>query len=189
MPPCIGASLLLATSASLAGQTRAVARGLFDLTQAEHRIGLGVARIFDRPTHEDRYRPGLELRWADELIWRRSAFVMQNGFGSSLRLLHEGYALSLGQSEGLSGIRLGPVELVGGLGLSWLNGSWGDDGLGFGMLWPRSSAGLRFGLGAVRVDVLAHVEYLWNWLGADRFVRGFGLRLSLPGAPVKPPFE
>jgi hypothetical protein len=186
----LAAPLALMAPEVSGGEPSAPVRGrAFDLASAERRAGVGVARIEDRATDARRYEPGLELRWTDELGWDSSAWAVRNGFGASLRLLHDGYALSLGQSTGLSGARLGPLQLVGGVGVSVLNASWDDGDLGFGMFWPRSSAGVCFDIGAARVDVIAHVEYLWNWFGADRFARGLGIMVSWPRAPVRPPFK
>lgn len=125
----------------------------------------------------------------EELGWARPPLVMRSTAGSSFRVLPDGYALSLGQSTGVAGVRLGPVELVGGVGLSLLNVSSARQQLGFGMLWPRSLAAVCVSLGALRLDLVAHVEYGWDWVGTDRYLRGLGLVISLPRAPIQPPFR
>lgn len=185
----IGA-VLGALSETARAQTRVDSGGrLFDVTRAERRAGLGAALLSARRSGTNSYRSGLEFRWVDELTWSRSVFAIHSGLGTNLRLLDDGYALSLGQSGGLTGVRLGAFELAAGTSVSALNVEWVDGRFGFGMLWPRSSAGLCLHLGRLRLDALAHVEYLWNWFGPDHFVRGAGLLISLEQIRLTPSFR
>jgi hypothetical protein len=145
--------------------------------------------LFARRTDGKRHEPGFELRWVDELEWSSAPFVVHSGLGSSFRALKDGYALSFGQSGGLTGLRLGPLEIAVGASVSALNAEWMDGQAGFGMFWPRTTAGLCLHLGPVSVDTLAHVEYLWSWFGDDHFVRGLGIMVSLSQPRLGPAFE
>jgi hypothetical protein len=162
--------------------------GVFDLGDSEHYSGLGLARIFARPENAQRYGPGIEVRFADQLVWTRSVAQLESTFGGSLRLLPHGYALSVAQSGGVAGVRLGPIEFKAGVALSILNVDTVLSGWDLSMFWPRSMAGVCFNLGTVRVDVLAHVEYLWRWFGPDEFVRGISVMVSLKQGPLGPMF-
>src|SRR4051794_2795363 len=82
--------------------------GVFDVRDAVHYSGLGLARIYARPENAQHFGPGVEVRFADQLVWTRSAAQLESAFGGSLRLLPHGYALSVAQSGGAAGVRLGP---------------------------------------------------------------------------------
>jgi hypothetical protein len=163
--------------------------GLFDTRDAAHYSGLGLDRIFARPETAQHYGPGIEVRFADQLVWTRSIAQLESTFGGSLRLLPHGYALSVAQSGGVAGVRLGPFEFKAGVSLSILNVDTVLSGWDLSMFWPRSMAGVCLTVGGIRVDVLAHVEYLWRWFGPDEYVRGIGVMVSLKQGPLGPMFR
>lgn len=163
--------------------------GIFDVKASRHYSGIGVARIFSRATDANRYEPGLEFRFADGLVWNPPLTQLEGSYGASLRVLSQGYALSMGQSTGVAGLRFGPVQLKAGVSLSLVNLDVVQERWGFGMFWPRSMAGVGLAFGHVRVDALAHVEYLWRWSGADQYVRGVGVLFSLERRPIGPDFR
>jgi hypothetical protein len=186
----VGLALLAWGGPLSAAQTVPLVRnGVFDVNASRHYSGIGVARIYSRATDANRYEPGLEFRFADALVWTPPMTQLEGSFGASLRVLSQGYALSLAQSGGLAGLRFGPVQLKAGVSLSLLNLDVVQERWGFGMFWPRSMAGVGLALGPVRVDALAHVEYLWRWSGADQYVRGVGLLISLERRPIGPNFR
>jgi hypothetical protein len=159
---------------------------VFDVRDAVHYSGLGLGRIYARPENAQHFGPGVEVRFADQLVWTRSVAQLESAFGGSLRLLPHGYALSVAQSGGAAGVRLGPLEFKASVALSILNVDTVLSGWDLSMFWPRSMLGVCLSLGAVRVDVLAHVEYLWRWFGPDEYVRGIGVMVSLKQGPLGP---
>jgi hypothetical protein len=160
----------------------------FDVRKAQHLVGLGAARVFARSTDALKYRPGFELRFVDSMLWTRQWTALGGATSIAFRALPGGYSFTLGQSSGFAGLHFGPVDLLAGVGLSMLN----IDTLGVG--WsaslgsPRSSAALALRFESVRIELGAHLEYLWRWSGPDEYVRGVGVVLSLLQTPIAPRF-
>jgi hypothetical protein len=165
------------------------AGSLFGFKDSLHFSGIGAARLDARPSRAQNYEPGFEFRFADELSWSSDPAQIEGSFGSSLRILPHGYAISFAQISSAGGLRWGPAELRAGFGLSLLNVDTVLGGWDLSMFWPRSFAGVRFVWASVRVDILAHVEYLWRWFGPDEYVRGIGLMVSLRQGPLGPMFR
>src|SRR3954469_18137007 len=116
--------------------------GILDLRDGVHYSGLGLARIFARPENAQRFGPGVEVRFADQLVWTRSVAQLESSFGGSLRLLPHGYALSVAQSGGAAGVRWGPLEFKASVALSILNVDTVLSGWDLSMFWPRSMVGV-----------------------------------------------
>lgn len=162
---------------------------VFDLSAAEHRGGVGLARTWARRTDRQRYRPGFELRATDVLRWTRGAIVVEGRFGAGVRWGPAQLSGSLLQNGGMAGVELGPLDVKAGVSTSMLNLGLTSGKFDVGFSWPRASLGVGLELGFARLEALAHVEYAWGWLGPDAYVRGIGLVLSLPRAPIGPDFQ
>lgn len=162
---------------------------VFDLSAAEHLGGVGVARTWGRRLDRVRHRPGYELRATDVLRWTRGAAVVEGWFGASVRWGPGQLSGSLVHNGGMAGVGWGPLDLKAGVSSSLLSLGVSSGELDFGLFWPRASLAVGLELGPVRIEALAHVEYAWGWLGPDEYVRGLGLLLSLPRAPIGPAFR
>jgi hypothetical protein len=187
--PAIGlCCVLLAPLSARAAEPVRRAPDPFDVRKAQHFVGLAGARVFARSGEAQQYRPGFELRFVDSLLWTRQWAALGGATSIVFRALPGGYSFSLGQSSGFAGVHFGPVDLLAGVGLSLLN----IDTLGVG--WsaslgsPRSSAALGLRFESVRIELGAHLEYLWRWSGPDEYVRGVGVVLSLLQTPIGPTF-
>jgi hypothetical protein len=186
----IGLCCALLATASLARAAEPARRAPdpFDVRKAQHFLGLGAARVFARSTEAQQYRPGFELRFVDSLLWTQQWTTLGGATTIAFRALPGGYSFALGQSSGFAGVHFGPVDLLAGVGLSLLN----IDTLGVG--WsaslgsPRTSAALGLRFESVRIELGAHLEYLWRWSGPDEYVRGLGVVLSLLQSPIGPAF-
>jgi hypothetical protein len=166
-------------AAKAEGSDRGLGARIFDVRAAEHYSALGVARLWARAADRGSYRPGWEFRLVDELRWEPQPAVVEGSWGASLRVVPGLLAGSLGQSGGLAGLRLGPVEMKTGVNLSLFNLVLRQGTPDFGMFWPRALVALGLNVGGVRVEAVAHVEYLWCWSGPSEYARGLGLMLSL----------
>jgi hypothetical protein len=182
---------LVALASAARGAEPAVPRATepFDVRTAQRYLGIGVARLSVRPTDATHYRPGFELRVLDGLVWTHRWATLGGGVGGSLRSLPDGYALSIGQSNAFAGVRLGPVDVLGGVGVSLLNLDALGGGWSVSLASPRTFAGLALHVGPVRVDALAQLEYLWRWAGTDQYVRGLGVMISLLRPAIGPDFR
>jgi hypothetical protein len=184
----LGLCWVLAEPTARAAEPLRRAPDPFDVSEAQHFLGLGAARVFARSTEASEYRPGFELRFIDSLLWTRQWTALGGATSIAFRALPGGYSFTLGQSSGFAGVRFGPVDLLAGIGLSLLN----VDTLGVG--WsasfgsPRSSLALGLRFESLRVEVGTHIEYLWRWSGPDEYVRGIGVALSLLQSPIGPAF-
>lgn len=160
----------------------------FELSAAEHLVGLGVSRTWARRTDRELYRPGYELRGSEVLRWTRGAAVVEGRFGASVRWGPGVLSGSLLHNGGMAGVHVGPLDLRAGVSSSLLNLRVSSGAWDFGFFWPRASLGVGLQLGPARLEALAHVEYAWGWLGPDEYVRGLGLVLSLQREPVGPEY-
>ena len=161
----------------------------FDVRAAQHFLGLGFARVLARSTEAQQYRPGFELRFMDSLVWTRPYTTLGGSVSVSFRSLPGGYAFSAGQSAGFAGLRFGPLDLRAGAGVSLLNLDSLGTGLRASLGSPRTSASLGLRFASVRVDLGAHLEYLWRWSAPDVYVRGVGVVLSLLQTQLGPHFQ
>lgn len=168
-----------ALTAKAEGSERGLGAHIFDVRASQRYSGLGAARLWARTTDRGSYRPGWEFRLVDELRWEPSPAVVEGSLGASLRVLPGLLAGSLGQSGGLAGFALGPVELKTGVNLSLFNLVLREGKPDFGMFWPRALVALGLTVGQVRVEAVAHLEYLWCWRGPSEYARGLGLMVSL----------
>lgn len=166
-------------TAKAEGSERGLGAHIFDVRAAEHYSGVGAARLWARPTNRGAYRPGWEFRLVDVLRWEPSPAVVEGSLGASLRVLPGLLAGSLGQSGGLAGLEFGPVEMKSGVNLSLFNLVLREGKPDFGMFWPRALVALGLTVGRVRVEAVAHLEYLWCWRGPSEYARGLGLMVSL----------
>jgi hypothetical protein len=84
------------------------------------------------------------------------------------------------------GLRLGPVELQAGFGLSVFGVDTLDSGVGFSFFSPGASARATVEAGRVRISLQASTEYLWRWFDRrDIPINALTLHLAFVGQPSR----
>ena len=106
-----------------------------------------------------------------------------------LRILDDkSFSWSLFHQDLGGGIMIGPIEPEVGIGLSLLTADIFHAEPSIQLFTPRVQAGIGIHLGAFKVSVMGHAEYLWRWFGPDYLVRGITLGLRLDAARPKSPY-
>lgn len=106
-----------------------------------------------------------------------------------LRILDDkSFSWSLFHQDLGGGIMIGPIEPEAGIGLSLLTADIFHAEPSIQLFTPRVMAGIGIHVGALKVSLMAHAEYLWRWFGPDYLVRGITLGIRLDAARPKSPF-
>lgn len=152
--------------------------GPFDPEAFRFGSSLSAGLIATRRADESASESGFELAAGTRSETQVGPFTLVGGPQLVLRSVDlKDFFLTFPRNVILGGVRLGPVGLDGGFGLSLLTLDFSRSKLGIGVLSPVASAGVTVTVGGVRLRAGLNVEYLWRLNTENVTIRGLTLTL------------
>lgn len=152
---------------------------------ARHQSSLALGLVGFRAEPNRRENIGYSLALGESVTTVRGGFLAGGLQEHELRLVpKDALSLSLGRYQWEAGPRLGPLEPMARVGMTFMHLDVGH-GFSFGMFSPRVGLGLWLKLPHTRIGVSAFSEYFWRWTGNDSaFVHGLTLEIQPEAKPL-----
>lgn len=146
---------------------------------SRHNSSLALGLLGFRAESAQRENIGYSLALGESVTTSRGGFLAGGFQEHELRLVpKDALSLSLGRYQWEAGPRLGPLEPMARVGMTFMHLDVGH-GFSFGMFSPRVGLGLWLKLPHSRIGVSAFTEYFWRWTGNESaFVHGLTLEIQ-----------